>query len=183
MYMMKRFSVIIIFLSLLAATPAAYAQKAKKAASSVNVEGENKPAAATDDKTIVLAVVSKLFDEMAAANAAGILATSMADSQLVMIQKQPDGKSRFRAINGETFTGFFKTPGAVKEIMYDPKVEVSGDWAMVWGRYVFFGGGKVSHCGINQFNLVRTDAGWKIAGGASTIDINACTMQEKAMKQ
>lgn len=135
-----------------------------------------------DDKAAVLAVVKKLFDEMAAANAAGILSTSTKESMLVAVQKLRDGTTRIDNITGEQFTKFFTKPGAVKEVMYDPKVEVSGDWAMVWGRYVFFAEGKLLHCGINQFNMVRTEQGWKIAGGASTIDRNACTESEKAMK-
>lgn len=135
-----------------------------------------------DDKTAVLAVVQKLFDEMAAANAAGILATGTPENQLVALQKGRDGKSRISVINGEQFTKFFTKPGAVKEVMYDPKIETNGDWAMVWGRYVFYADGKLSHCGINQFNLVRTVDGWKIANGASTIDPGDCTDAEKAMK-
>lgn len=135
-----------------------------------------------DDKALVLGVVQKLFDEMAAANAAGILATGTLDNQLVAVQKGRDGKNRISAINGEQFTKFFTKPGAIKEVMYDPKTHIDGDWAMVWGRYVFFSEGKLSHCGINQFNLVRTDAGWKIANGASTIDPGACNEKEKAMK-
>ena len=135
-----------------------------------------------DDKAAALAVVNKLFDEMAAANAAGILATGTADNQLVAVQKMRDGKTRISAINGEQFTKFFTKPGAVKEVMYAPKIDVDGDWAMVWGRYVFYAEGKLSHCGINQFNLVRTDTGWKIANGASTIDPGACNEKEKQMK-
>lgn len=135
-----------------------------------------------DDKTAVLAVVQKLFDEMAAANAAGILATGTADNQLVAVQKGRDGKNRISAITGEQFTKFFTKPGAIKEVMYDPKTHIDGDWAMVWGRYVFFNDGKLSHCGINQFNMVRTDAGWKIANGASTMDPGDCSEKEKAMK-
>ncbi len=134
-----------------------------------------------DDAKDALAVVNKLFDEMAAANAAGILATGTAENQLVAIQRTKEGR-KISVINGEQFTKFFTKPGAVKEVMYDPKVEVSGDWAMVWGRYVFFANGKLSHCGINQFNMVRTDAGWKIANGASTIDPGDCTDKEKKMK-
>lgn len=136
----------------------------------------------TDDKSAVLAVVQKLFDEMAAANATGILATGTPENQLVAVQKGRDGKSRISVINGEQFTRFFTKPGAAKEVMYDPKVEISGDWAMVWGRYVFFNEGKLSHCGMNQFNLVRTDTGWKIANGASTMDPGDCNEKEKAMK-
>ena len=139
-------------------------------------------AQAPDDKSAAMAVVNKLFDEMAAANAPGILATGTAENQLVAVRKLKDGKTRIDMIGGEAFTKFFTKPGAIKEIMYAPNVEVSGDWAMVWGRYVFYVGDKLSHCGINQFNLVRTDAGWKIANGASTINPADCSEKEKAMK-
>jgi hypothetical protein len=139
-------------------------------------------AQAVDDKAAALAVVNKLFDEMASANAAGILSTGTPENQLVAVRKLKDGKTRVDVIGGEAFTKFFTKPGAIKEIMYAPNVEVSGDWAMVWGRYVFYVGDKLSHCGINQFNLVRTEAGWKIANGASTINPADCNDKEKAMK-
>lgn len=137
-----------------------------------------------DDKTAAMAVVKKLFDEMAAANPQGIIDLHTgADSQLAAVRKMKEGKSRLDMIGRDTFSKFFTDKTAViKETMYAPKVEIDGDWAMVWGRYVFWVGGKVSHCGIDQFNLVRTETGWKIANGASTIDPGGCTEKEKAMK-
>jgi ketosteroid isomerase-like protein len=135
-----------------------------------------------DDAKDAVAVVNKLFDAMAAADAAAIMETGTAENQLVAIQKMRDGKTRISVLGSEAFSKFFTKPGSVKEVMYAPKVETNGDWAMVWGRYVFYAEGKLSHCGINQFNLVRTDAGWKIANGASTIDPGDCTKSEKAMK-
>jgi hypothetical protein len=139
-------------------------------------------AQAADDKKAALAVVNRLFDEMRAANAAGILATGTAENQLVAIRKLKDGKTRIDVIGGDAFAKFFTTPNAVREVMYAPNVEVSGDWAMVWGRYVFFVDDKITHCGVNQFNLVRADGAWKIANGASTIDPGDCNEKEKAMK-
>ena len=138
---------------------------------------------AAEDKKAAIAVVNQLFTEMAAANPAGILAVHTPTSDLAAVQRGRDGKSRYSSINGEKFSQMFtdKTK-SLKEEMYDPKVEVHGDWAMVWGRYVFWVDDKVSHCGINQFNLVRIDGVWKIANGASTIDRNDCTEKEKAMK-
>ncbi len=137
---------------------------------------------AVDDKKAVLGVVNELFTQMRAANAAGILATGTAENQLVGIRTLKDGKTRIDVIPAAAFTKFFTKADAVEEVMYAPNVEISGDWAMVWGRYVFFVGDKVAHCGINQFNLVRTDAGWKIANGASTMNAADCTEKERAMK-
>lgn len=136
----------------------------------------------TDDKEAALGVVKQLFAEMAAANPPGIIALNTPGAQLAAIRKMKDGNVRLDVINREEFSKFFTDKIVViEERMYDPKVVVDGDWAMVWGRYVFWVGGKISHCGIDQFNLVRTAEGWKLANGASTIDPAACTDKEKAM--
>lgn len=140
-------------------------------------------AAQKADETAAIGVVNQLFAEMEAANPAGILAVHRPTSDLVAIFRQKDGTTRIQSINGDAFSKMFTDKTRkMKEIMYDPKAEVSGDWAMVWGRYVFFVDGKLSHCGINQFNLVRTEGVWKIANGASTIDPTDCTEKEKQMK-
>ncbi len=139
--------------------------------------------AQTDDKKAAFGVVEKLFAEMGAGNPAGILALGTAENQLVAIRKQRDGKTRIDVIGGEAFSKMFTSKDAkLREEMYAPQVEVNGDYAMVYGRYVFFVGDKLSHCGVNQFNLVRVDGIWKIANGASTIDPGDCNEKEKAMK-
>lgn len=46
---------------------------------------------------------------------------------------------------------------------FDPEVRVSGSVAMVWYPYDIYVDGAWLHCGVDIFNLVRTDAGWKIA--------------------
>jgi hypothetical protein len=58
------------------------------------------------------------------------------------------------------------------EKMAQPKAEIFGDMALVYGRYTFHVGDKFSHCGTNSFNLVRTTTGWKIANAASTLEFN-----------
>lgn len=136
-----------------------------------------------DDKKAALGVVTQLFTEMAAANPTGILSLGTEENQLVAIRKQRDGKTRVEVINGEAFSKMFTNKEAkLREEMYSPQVEVHGDYAMVYGRYVFFVGENLSHCGVNQFNLVRVDGTWKIANGASTIDPTDCNEKEKAMK-
>lgn len=143
----------------------------------------NVTAQKSDDAKAAIAVVNQLFTEMAAANPPGIVALHTPTSDLAAVFKTRDGKSRYQSFNGEAFSKMFTDKTKVmREEMYEPKFEVHGDWAMVWGRYVFFNGDNLSHCGINQFNLIRIEGTWKIANGASTIDPNDCTEKEKAMK-
>ena len=137
----------------------------------------------TDDSKDALAVISKMFTEMTNYNPPAIAALYMTDSNLTAIIKTKDGKSVIRAFTGEAFSkNFAEKKGEIKEDMYAPEVKIFGDLALVWGRYVFFIDGKISHCGVNAFHLVRTDAGWRIANASSTIDAQGCTEQEKLRK-
>jgi len=136
-----------------------------------------------DDAKDALAVVNKLFEMMAAHNPAEIVALHTADAQLIAVMKNKEGKSVVRNISTEAFSkNFAEKRAELKEDMYAPKVEVHGDLALVWGRYVFFINDKISHCGVNAFHLVRTDAGWRIAGASSSMEPQGCTEEEKAMK-
>jgi hypothetical protein len=140
--------------------------------------------AQADDKKSALGVVEQLFREMAASNPAGILATGTDENQLVAVRRNREGKTVVEVLGGVAFSKLFadRSRGVMREEMYAPQVEVSGDYAMVYGRYVFWVNDKLSHCGLNQFNLVRVDGAWKIANGASTIIPGDCTEKEKAMK-
>lgn len=136
-----------------------------------------------DDAKDALAVVNKMFEMMAAHKPAEIVALHTPEAQLVAIMKNKEGKSIIRTIKAEDFSKNFAVKKAeLLEDMYAPKVEVSGDFAQIYGRYVFFVGGKVAHCGVNAFHLVRTDAGWRIAGASSTMEPQGCTEAEKARK-
>lgn len=136
-----------------------------------------------DDPKDALAVVNKMFAEMAAHNPAGILALYTPEAQLAAAIKNKEGKSVIRTFAVEAFSkNFAEKKNELKEEMYAPEVKVFGDLALVWGRYVFFIDAKISHCGVNAFHLVRTDTGWKIANASTTIEPQGCTEQEKAMK-
>jgi hypothetical protein len=65
--------------------------------------------------------------------------------------------------------------------MPDKEVKISGDLATVSGRYTFYVGEKFSHCGMNTFNLVKTETGWKIANAASTLEFQ-CERDLKAVE-
>lgn len=134
-----------------------------------------------DDTKDTLAVVNKMFEEMAAHNPAGIVALYTKEAQLAAAIKNKEGKSIIRSFPVEAFSkNFAEKKNELKEDMYAPQIKIFGDLALIWGRYVFFIDGKVAHCGVNAFHLVRTDAGWKIANASTTIEPQGCTDEEKA---
>ncbi len=136
-----------------------------------------------DDEKAALQVVNTMFAEMAKHNPPAIAVLFTPEATLTAIIKNKEGKSVVRVFTGDTFSkNFAENRGPIREDMYASEVKIDGDLASVWGRYVFFSNGKISHCGVNAFHLVRTDAGWKIATASSTIDPQGCTEQEKARK-
>jgi hypothetical protein len=130
------------------------------------------------------AVPDRLFTAMRAKNADGIRAVFIPEGQLVAIDKPRDGKglSKTRVFTADAFAKRIADgAGEYVEKMPEKSLTVTGDMAMVSGRYTFYVGDKFSHCGTNTFHLVRTDAGWKIANGASTLEFQ-CETDLKAVE-
>lgn len=120
------------------------------------------------------AIPDMLFAAMREKNATKIADLFLPAGQLVAIDKPKDGKglSTTRVFTPDAFSKMIAGAqgGDFIEKMPEKDVKVSGDMATVSGRYTFHVGDKFSHCGMNTFHLVRTEAGWKIANGASTLE-------------
>ena len=129
-----------------------------------------------DSRQEAAAVASRLFEAMRAKNAEAIRALFIPEGQLVAIDKPRTGEGpwRTRIFTADAFAKMISEAKAPEfiEKMDQPKVELFGDMALVYGRYTFHVGDKFSHCGTNSFNLVRTIEGWMIANAASTLEFD-----------
>ena len=75
-----------------------------------------------------------------------------------------EGKMQVYTEDFDEFVRFVGTPSKDKykeEIEFEA-IHAEKSLASVWTPYKFYVNGKVSHCGTNSFQLVKTDAGWKI---------------------
>lgn len=138
-----------------------------------------------EDSKTASEIPDRLFAAMRAKDFEAIRAVFTPEGQLVAIDKPRDGKgiSKTRVF---TAAAFAKTISEAKGADYIEKmptkdVKISGDMAVVSGRYTFYVGDKFSHCGMNTFNLVRTETGWKIANAASTLEFQ-CERDLKAVE-
>lgn len=112
----------------------------------------------------VTAPVDAVFNALAARSAAGLEAHFEPSAQLTVVEQSADGTSRVIHLSWREFAGGLEPgPEKLEELMVDPTVAVDGDMAMVWGRYAFRIDGRLSHCGIDHFNLVRRDGVWRIS--------------------
>jgi hypothetical protein len=73
--------------------------------------------------------------------------------------------------NEEYFKALQQGKSIRRERMWSPEVRVHGAIATVWTPYDFWMDGKFSHCGIDAFDLIKGDDGWKIAGGVFTTEV------------
>ena len=114
--------------------------------------------------------VQAFFDTMAAKDVEGARRLLMPRGAFHAMRER-DGKPVIRPF---TTRGVPQGPGrdetAVRERMWNPEVRIRGAIATIWTPYDFWTDGKFSHCGIDAFDLVKTDEGWKIAGGAYTVE-------------
>lgn len=129
---------------------------------------------AQDDRQAAIDVVNRLFAGMKAKSAEQIRSVFASDVHFLAIDKPRDGKgiSKSRTSTGEAFVKMISESKSADYIekMISPEARIEGDLATVSGRYTFYVGDKFSHCGMDVFNLVRTDTGWKIVQGSFTLE-------------
>lgn len=123
------------------------------------------------DTEDVTAVVQKTFDGMAAHDAAAIRECFLPGARLTAIRESGE-------VTHSTVEEFAERMGkskvAIRERMWDVEVKVERKLASLWAPYDFYREGKLSHCGIDQANLVRTEKGWKIAALIFTMETKGC---------
>jgi hypothetical protein len=118
------------------------------------------------------AVVQQLFDAMSSHNPDAARALFAPDAGLFSLGN--DGKSA--RMKYEEFVDLLaSTKNTWLERIWNPTVLVHGPIAVVWAEYDFHLNGKLSHCGIDSFSLIKTAAGWKITSVADTSETSGCT--------
>jgi hypothetical protein len=140
-------------------------------AGTVNVAGSFIQSS-NDEKDAVLRTVQAFFDTMAAKDVEGARAILQPQGRFHAMRMR-DGKPDVRAFsNEEYFADLQASKQRMLERIWNPDVRISGLIATVWARYDFWIDGKLSHCGTDAFDLIKTEGGWKIAGGVYTLESN-----------
>lgn len=112
----------------------------------------------------VKATVNRLFEGMKNADTT-VLKLAFTDSPI--LQTIATNKKKQVYIKTDKFGDFVKFIGDQKPGQADERIEfgairIDGPLAMVWAPYQFYYKGKFHHCGVNSFQLVKLDDGWKI---------------------
>ena len=122
-----------------------------------------KTLAAQTTEDSVKAAVNHLFVAMKAADAAA-LQNTFTDSAILQTIVTKDGKPTVETEAVQSFAmsiSKVEKGDADERIAFDV-VKVDGDLALVWAPYQFYWKGVFSHCGVDSFQLVRSNGEWKI---------------------
>lgn len=107
----------------------------------------------------VIAVVQELFDGMRAADTERVRSVFHPEARLGGLGRE--GSPRFDGVEG--FVGAVGgSEGKWDERIWDPEVRVDDYLATAWTPYAFYFDGRLSHCGVNAFQFLRTGGEWKI---------------------
>jgi hypothetical protein len=64
--------------------------------------------------------------------------------------------------------------GMLLERYWSPTISISGGVAQVWTPYDLHINGTFSHCGVDNFSLLRTPEGWRLAAISYTVQRKGC---------
>jgi hypothetical protein len=125
-------------------------------------------AADDQDEADVLALADKALELISAENFIG-LTDLMIEEGMTYSAAFRDGKYNIRArTHAEQRAS--KSEADIVERGFEPTVLVSGPVAMVWYPYDIYIDGNWSHCGVDIFNLVRTNEGWRFSSMSWSVE-------------
>ncbi len=117
------------------------------------------------------AIAQKLFDAMKAHDSTAASALFLPGATLSSV----DDSGKASVIPFEKFAEHIgASKSAWLERISNPKVLQQGPISVVWAEYDFYLNGKLSHCGIDSFSLLKTQGGWKIAAISDTRKTSNC---------
>lgn len=119
-------------------------------------------AAIAQEDADVLAVADRALERISADDWAGLAALMIPEAMVYVGIQDEDGSYRTMTRTYEE-TRDRAMEVDLEERGWDPTVLVSGTIAVVWYPYDIYVDGEWSHCGIDIFNMIQTDEGWRIA--------------------
>jgi hypothetical protein len=129
---------------------------------------------AQSEDEVVLSVVQRFFDADAAKDVEAAREIMIPEGRFFSVREDKEEKVVQSFTIEEYLDGLPSREEAVLERMWDPRVMIHRDIAVVWTRFDFHRNGRFSHCGVDSFDLIKTREGWKISGGIYTVEPTDC---------
>ena len=126
---------------------------------SITIHGQN------SDELEVKNTIIQFFDAFHKQDSVAIKAIVAEGTMLQSIGKNKEDVTQ---LSTQEFDNFLKSIISIpkdqkfEEKLLDFKIQVDGPMANAWTPYEFWFNDKLSHCGVNSFQLVKLEDTWKI---------------------
>ena len=116
------------------------------------------------EEDLVKKTIHNLFEGMRNTDSTLVSSAFYNRAIIQTIHLSKDGGPQLRDEKVADFIKFTGTPHTAQfdERIVFTKILIDGNLASVWTDYKFFADDKLSHCGVNSFQLFKDKAGWKI---------------------
>jgi hypothetical protein len=128
----------------------------------------------TEDRDAVVMIVQAFFDAMTDRDVERMKSMLTPDGIFYGYRESPEGVSILRRPHQAYVEGLAEGDGKLVERFWDPQVLLHDRMAAVWTPYDLYIDGVFSHCGIDNFNFLKTDEGWKITGIVFSMEPDDC---------
>jgi len=137
------------------------------------------------EKEDVMKVIFQLFDGYRKGDSAMVSAT-FAKGAIMQRVAEKDGK--MQVSEPQSVNGWLSYIGSGLEKVHDEpiwdyRVDIDNGLAKVWTKFAFYLDGTFSHCGVDNFLLVQTEAGWKIFHIVDTKQTEGCQIPDAVRKK
>jgi hypothetical protein len=122
------------------------------------------------ERDAVLNVVQAFFDTMTAHDVDRAREILVPQGRFHAANLRGDGRPDRSFAVEEYLADLQASKQVMRERIWNPEIKIQGRLATIWAPYDFWIDGKFSHCGVDAFDLIKTEKGWKIAGCVYTLE-------------
>jgi ketosteroid isomerase-like protein len=128
----------------------------------------------TDDRVAVVQRLDDFFEALSDSDVERMRAMMTPDGVLFGYRETPEGLQVIRRTHTEFLDSLANSETRMVERIWNPEVMLEGRLATVWTPYDVYRDGIFSHCGTNNFSMLKTDDGWIIAGVVYSMQVDDC---------
>ena len=136
--------------------------------------------AQSPEEQAVIDVIENLFEGMRQGDSTMVSASFIKEANMYTVLSSQNGRTELRKGSLKKFLDAVGTPHQEiwDEPIWNTQVNVAGNLAQVWTDYAFYLGKEFSHCGVDAFQLVKKQEGWKIFQITDTRTTLGCDIPE-----
>lgn len=172
---MINYKVFLLVFTMLMLTTSSYSQQKGLLGNRPSLKLE--PKSDLNDEAQVQKVIDDLFDAMRISSGANVSHLFEPTATLSSVVQSLLDNTEVRSNTIQSFIDAIAKPRRDQwdEKIWSYDINIDGSLAKAWTPYTFYLNGKVSHCGVNDFELIKKNGTWKINRIIDTRRKEKCT--------